>query len=183
MADDKPRTGLEAFSYFREKMSRFVASGAELPRKEKNPLQRRIIENDEAHEEKILRSYEVYRSPNENETSSDEANLLAAFSLFKGIKELNDNLLKNNPSLPRTECPAVKEIRITTGLAKKERYKSGEDLYFLRTWFYFEEGEKDFVPVVENGFLTFAEREDFSFSPEEKEILRIIKNNFYQGRE
>ena len=175
MSDNNSKiNSMDAFSAFRKKMERFIASGQESPKKQKSALQTIINESDEEHRQRILNGYQQFLTPKDSETSLDELSLIASHKLYLAAQELNASSQKENASRLGSGVPLLASIEINTPLAKKDRYQHGNDLYYLRTWFFYEQQVSDVIPVMENGKLIFLSAETFSFSPEEKEIRAIV---------
>ncbi len=173
---------------FSDKFSKFK-NAEEKSRNETMPqnkkIQRLITENEERFVHNIIATYKLYKSPfdvlgkNSSravEIDRDQQNLVKIYELYKQIffvsKEKSD------------EDTFVVNIDFQTPLATKYNYTEGLQFIYLYAWLIYEKNMNDFVPYFEknehNFFkLKFMPLEEYEFNIQEKQILEVIKREFY----
>ena len=174
------KNAASAFDDFKEKFSRFNASGNDLPPLKKNSsksssakIKEKISSSDEEHVQKIINKYNQYQLPLSKEIEEDELSVLKAYELFSRIRELNSSL--------GTKKTFIEKIRIASPVAEKQEYVSGTGFAYLQAWFILNHREKakSFIPVISehrgDAELAFASAECFKPSPLLKEILTLIQ--------
>lgn len=180
----------EVFSRFSKKLKRFNDSpDSKIERKptENSFLQETIKEKSERLRKNVAATYKIYKSPFEtlgadsNRAASidaDEQFLLKAYNLFKSVMDLN---LENQDEIGATY---IKDVEIFSPLAQKSVYVSGGQFVYLRAWLCFEKKCAEYAPFFEEGNgkirLRFEKSGNFKASRSEQEILRIIKDEFYE---
>lgn len=179
----------KAISDFSKKLKAFVSSGEKDPhfKSENASLQEKITEREALRRSNIISYYKKFTTPDVT-ISEDEDNLMKAYALFKGLRALNQGT--------GDEHTFIKGTELISPLAQKARYTSGGDFVYLAAWFLFEKGIEDFAPVLEEKkddsskgaaipsasfCLDFIPASKKAFSLHDREILGIIKNEFYQA--
>jgi len=177
-----------AFDAFTKKFNRFktIHQGEATPKpvKEKSPeilSQERINQMEEQFRLEIIEHYRRFMNPfgtlgaksnQAAEIASDEENLFAAYNLFKGIQDLNEN--------SGTEKTRITKFEISSNIASKERYLSGGEFIYLQCWLFYEKNVTDFIAQLE-GNLHFVPARFFKLNYQQKEICSIIRECFYPG--
>lgn len=174
----------KAFGAFSKKLKAFVASEGEDPKFESGSslLQERIKEREAVRYNNIVSYYKKFTTPDAS-IAEDQENLLKAYNLYKGLRTLNQQAGDQNSFIKASE--------IISPLTQKARYTSGGDFIYLTAWFLYEKQIEDFVPLLEkredgregNGtisfLLDFVTPQKKPFSIHDREILGIIKKEFY----
>lgn len=180
----------EALSTLTDTLRRFTQSGAKSVHIPLSPERERdiaigtlIMERDEAFSLEVAAKYAQYREPFKTlgedsivarRIAYDERLLLAAYNLFKSAKQAEDEIGKG--------ITFLRDTNITSPLAARSEYTSGEEFVYLRAYLMFEQLVTDYVPQFEtekSGFvLTFvlpsAVRETFKT----RETLAAIKASY-----
>lgn len=182
----------EVLSRFSQKLARFSKSpDAErvVPLSKDSYYAERLRERGERLREAVVATYKIYRAPIEalGERSDraasldkDERNLLKAYNLYKSCMEIDK---ENQDEIGATY---IRSVEIASPLADKAAYTSGGQLVYLIAWLFFEQRSEEYVPYFEESgshgahfSLAFARADSFSFDARDKEILDIIRAEFY----
>lgn len=179
----------EVFSRFSRKLKRFNDSPDSKIVKtptENSFLQEKIKEKSERLRKNVCATYKIYKSPFEilgadssraSLIDADEQALLKAYNLYKSVMDLN---LENQDEIGSTH---IKNVEIFSPLTQKSVYVSGGQFVYLRAWLVFEKNCVQYVPFFENlngdVRLRFEKSGNIKIDRHEEEILRIIKDEFY----
>ena len=165
---------------FQEKFRRFSGAVEKAePRVQKSGetlLEERIEQRQKEFEHAVIASYNRFcanaaSEDPENAVRADCQNLLAAYNLYKAVREA-ENQFAN-------EHTAVKKDFLISSLCQKAEYTSGDDFVYLKAWLYFNQNIRDLVPFFaldERGTynLSFVPERLVKFTLREKEIFSII---------
>ncbi len=193
MAKENKRQVAQAFRNFTQVFSRSTqAKDNSAPNidYEDDLLQKKINSREQEYRKAILTSYMRYMNPFRTlgKTSreaavinEDETNLLKAYNLFKAINEANRKIgdAETFVNIGFVESP----------LTKKDAYTSGGDLIYLQCWLIFEQGVRDYIPVIEEveekmvitNRLRFVPLRTFSFSFQDREVIAAIEEAYHPG--
>ena len=153
-------------------------------------LQKKINSREQEYMRAILSSYAKYMNPyrtlgkNSREAaviSGDEDNLLRAYNLFKAVNEANRKIGDSETfiNIGFVESP----------LTSKQAYTSGGEFIYLQCWLIYEQGTRDFIPVIEEveermvitNRLRFVPLRTFSFSFQDREVIRAVEEAYHPG--
>ncbi len=153
-------------------------------------LQKKINSREQEYMRAILSSYAKYMNPyralgkNSREAaviSGDEDNLLRAYNLFKAVNEANRKIGDSETfiNIGFVESP----------LTSKQAYTSGGEFIYLQCWLIYEQGARDFIPVIEEveermvitNRLRFVPLRTFSFSFQDREVIRAVEEAYHPG--
>ena len=162
------------FTDIENKIKRFNAAENKQIVREKNEsqlLQEKINSHQKAFEEEVVKKFNFYKNPVSKEIEEDEISIVKAYKLFISLKELN------------TKCGDEKNFisfdGFTSPLLTREIYINGDDFIYLKLWFIYVNGAKDFVPVLEKADdkakIKFVPFERYEFNFDEKEVLSVIQ--------
>ena len=177
-----------AMEKFRSKFKKFSQSDKQnrvQNKSENSILQEQINERTKRFEETVILTYKIYKSPLEElglqserakSLEKDESALFKAYSLFKGVIELNGKPEEIGATF-------ISKVNLVSPLTQKATYTQGGQFIYLWLWLFFEKKCQDFVPVFiekEGTFeLSFVPFEEYSFSVHDKEIFAVVKQKFY----
>lgn len=175
-------------SNFSDRLRRFTQAGerqiAPSPEKQRNDyISTLIMEKDEAFALEVASKYAQYKEPFKTlgddsiaarRIATDERYLLDAYNLFKAAKSAEVEIGKGTTF--------IKDTRITSPLAARDEYTTGEEFVYLRSYLMFEQMITDYAPQFEadkDGFvLTFVPPSAIRETFKTKEIIAAIKG-FY----
>ena len=185
-----------AISEFSQKLSRFNKadiSKVKITPSESTRFEEALNARNEKLKNAVAATYKIYKSPFEalgaksnraDAIVKDEENLFAAYTIYKAC-------IESQKAFTET-CPKtfIKTLDIHSPLTEKANYTSGGQLIYIIAWLFYEKKCSDYVPYFvqkedENNpatthyCLTFEKTEDFSMEDRNKEILEIIKKEFY----
>ncbi len=165
----------DTINAFTKKMSKLKNSSDNpqvLVSSENQKVQNLVTSLEEERCYKILKNYNLYKNPVNQQIEEDEENLLKAATLYEHILSLEDSLGDCNTHL--------KDLRLTSPLCYKNDYTKGNEFCFLRLWFLEFKSDFDYVPILseenEKYFIEFVHKDEYEFTSYEKEILQIIKH-------
>ena len=181
----------EAFSKFSDRLKRFNDADSDSRRiikKNSNDFSgENLKERSERLKNNVVSTYKIYKSPFEAlgtdsvraaNIDSDENLLFKAYNLYKSAMDLN---LLNQDEIGATY---IKDVEIFSPLAQKPVYTSGGQFVYLFAWLYFEKNCRDYFPFFDgegnSAKLKFSRDEKKSLDIHEKEIFRIIEDEFYR---
>ncbi|MBQ2601631.1 MAG: hypothetical protein II584_04520 [Treponema sp.] len=179
-----------AFNIFSKKLSRStqMLDGAEIDlQREDDLIQKKVYARDEDYRRSIVSSYSRFMNPfrvlgkssrEAMEINEDEQNLLKAYRLFKAVKEANSEIGDGSTF--------IQFSGIKSPLTEKLRYTSGGDFIYLQCWLIYEQGIRDFVPVLEEEEerletfyrLDFVPARNFEFTWQEREVIAAIEETY-----
>lgn len=113
--------------------------------------------------------------------NTDKQLLLQAYTLFKGLRELNRT--------SGDKDTFIAEPAVVSPLCLREKYTVRGEFGYLQAWLYFEAGKTDFVPVMkqqkENSTwnICFIPQDMFYPADNEREILETVRELFYSATE
>lgn len=153
---------------------------------EDSRIQQQIRESGERFKASVVQTYKIYKSPFQAlgqdsaravSIDRDEQNLLKAYELYKaiteGAKEKSD------------EQTFIADLRISSPLAAKASYTDGGQFIYLLMWLIFEKQCSQYVPYFEEKgglkVISFCPMENFTFDTHDKEVLDLVKKEFYGG--
>ncbi len=180
-----------AFTAFSEKFSRsFQSEDKSKPNivHEDEILQKKIDAKEAEYRASVIAKYQAYSDPyhtfgkkssEAQAIAEDEANLLKAYSLFKAVREANMTIGDLSTSIN------VKEVQ--SPLTSRECYTIGKNLIYLQCWLIYEQGARDFIPVIEEKeedmqttyHLQFLPLKTYAFDYKDKEVIAIIESVYH----
>lgn len=179
----------EAFSKFSDKLKRFneaEQSSRKILKKNSDFSGENLKERSDRLKNNVVATYKIYKSPFESlgtdsvraaGIDSDEELLFKAYNLYKSAMDLN---LINQDEIGSTY---IKDVEIFSPLAQKALYTSGGQSVYLFAWLYFEKNCREYFPFFEEKEagtkLCFTKRGKIFKNIQEKEIFKIIENEFY----
>lgn len=181
----------EAFSKFSDRLKRFNDADSDSRRILKKQSDSEFFgenlkERSERLKNNVVSAYKIYKSPFEAlgtdsvraaNIDSDENLLFKAYNLYKSAMDLN---FLNQDEIGATY---IKDVEIFSPLAQKPVYTSGGQFVYLFAWLYFEKNCREYFPFFEetgnSTKLKFSRDEKKSLSIHDKEIFRIIEDEFY----
>ncbi len=178
----------DVISSFQKKLKRFSQTENNVQNythSSLNDLQQKIVQNEKDFETNVISTYNMYRSPFEvlgkqslraQSITEDENELYKAYTIFKAIVKINQELGDSNTRLS--------SYKITTPLVNKSAYTQGATFIYLQAYLMFQKDCSDYVPSFEIDTnekynLIFTKTDSYKFTPQAKEILACIKKNFY----
>lgn len=176
------KTLVESLQKFSQKFSKLTSDeqeNAELPQSESKILQEEINRAEKTRIETLQKTFNEFVNPVTQEIEKDEESVVLAYKLFVQVKALNESS-ENVAALAR-----IKSVVITASICSKTEYTGeGKQLFsFLKLWFLKENPDCIFVPEICRApdgsfYLDFIERELWSPSVFEKEILQAVSSSF-----
>lgn len=184
-------TAGQAFSAFAKKFARSTkAQDGSAPEifHEDAFLQKKINAKEQDYNAAILTSYAKYLNPfrvlgkNSKQAeliSTDEKNLLKAYTIFKAVREINATIGDTNTF--------IKIENIESPLVLQEAYTTGGEFIYLQCWLRFSQKATDFVPelvpVQENlktyYVLQFSPLKTFGWTFQDKEVIAAIEAAYH----
>ena len=180
MAEDK-QTAAQAFNAFAQKFQRFIAAGGDAPDVKKTPTEQDAINGAlNAKRRAVIERYKGFLTP-DAAVSADQAELKAAYALFKAVQAANAE--------HATEQTRLDGIPLVSPLVHADRYTIGGDFIYLQTWLCYEQHVSDYVPELqpqptgENSYkLVFVPARHHHVTFEEKEKQDAITSCFYSEK-
>lgn len=178
------------FNALEDKLSLFKASNPNgtpaTPMRADEIRQKKIDYYEEEFKLAVAGNYRKYRFPYKtlgeksaeaDSLSCDEERILAAYNLYKAVREAN-------ASFGVYETRIADDV-IRTPLTAMEAYTTGDEFVYLQAWLYFEKRARDFIPYMylQDGgssyILRFAETSGYRWNYKDKEVFAIIQAAFY----
>ena len=183
----KGRQGVaQAFSEFAAKLKRYSQQEGEVSpaptQTAPSPvLQQTIDEREAAFRASVLGAYARYKNPSKD-IALDMQNLLKAYNLFKAVQEAG-NPTGDGGELDGTH---LSYAEYTSPLCRNSNYTKGASFIYLIASFMYEQNVSDYVPVFVKSLktpsydvLSFIPAQEAEFSMEQRQVLSIIKEEFY----
>ena len=182
----------DVLSAFSKKLNRFnKAEDAQriLPPSKDAYYEEKLRERGERLKSSVVSTYKIYKSPFEALGQSsdraasldrDEQALLKAYNLYKSCMDIDKENQDSNDCVGQTY---IKNVEIASPLSDKASYTNGGQFIYLMAWLFFEQNCQDYIPFFKekdnHHSLSFSLSPDFSMENHDKEILDIIKAEFY----
>ena len=178
------------FNALEDKLALFKASNPNgtpaAPMRADEIRQKKIDYYEEEFKLAVAGNYRKYRFPYKtlgersaeaDSLTCDEERILAAYNLYKAVREANASF-------------GVYETRIADDVIRTprtwmEQYTTGDEFVYLRAWLYFEKRAKDFIPYMflqdggSNYILRFMSAAEYRWNYKDKEVFAIIQAAFY----
>lgn len=176
---DGRQTTAQAFDAFAEKFQRFIAAGGDEPTNVAKPAPSQEALNVALREQQkaVITRYKGFVTP-DAAVARDEAELLAAYRLFKAVQQADAE--------HTTEQTHLESFVIASPLVHADRYTIGGDFIYLQCWLAHEKGCKDYVPELQpqptgadSYRLVFVPARHHHITYNDKEKQDIIRNCFY----
>ncbi|MCR5725638.1 MAG: hypothetical protein K6G80_11190 [Treponema sp.] len=176
------QTAAEAFGAFADKLQRFISAGGESPKAPARPRTAQESLNAALSDQKkaVITRYKAFLTP-DAAVAKDEAELVAAYELYKSVQEANAEHATSETSLDG--------IPLKSPLSHADRYTLGGDFIYLQCWLQHEKGCTDYVPELQpqnegtdSWRLTFVPARHHRITSSDKEKLDTICECFYPAR-
>ena len=176
------QTTAEAFNAFANKLQRFISSGGEEPKRAPLPRSEQERIHDALSEQKkaVISRYRLFLNADAS-VAADQAELLAAYNLFKAAQEAN--------AAHATESTHLDGVPLVSPLTKNDRYTIGGDFIYLQLWLYHEKQAADYIPLLkpqpegsESYTLTFVPARHYHPTYDDKEKADVIRACYYAGK-
>ena len=172
---NNPIKVLNAFSKKFAKLSAEDLDAQPAPVSKDKKLQDEINSRDSDRKNFLCRRLQDFTEPRTQDIEEDEDNLIKAYEFYCRLTEFCENEKSENQNTK------LRSMELFSPLCKRADYTLGEEMAFLRLWFLQKVSEATVVPEftrAENGqfYLIFTERELWSPTLLEKEILRALDN-------